>query len=77
MLRQQFRFEQEVFSEYPVDTLIHEKWAGWQGLCGPSRDGVDTEGFIQRRIPESGFRAIHLRSSFCFGPASPHQAGSY
>ena len=28
MLRQQFRFEQEVFSEYPVDTLVHKKWAG-------------------------------------------------
>eukprot|EP00439_Symbiodinium_sp_Y106_P076277 s1628_g15.t1 len=50
MLRQQFRFEREVFSEYPVDTLVHKKWAGWQGHCGLrvtelTRKGLDDFGF--------------------------------
>ena len=33
MLRQQFRFEQEAFSGYPVDTLVHKKWAGCKDIA--------------------------------------------
>ena len=33
MLRQQFRFEQEVFSEYPVDTLVHKKWLAGKDIA--------------------------------------------
>eukprot|EP00439_Symbiodinium_sp_Y106_P065809 s2910_g10.t1 len=61
MLRQQFRFEQEVFSEYPVDTLVHKKWLAGKDIASLrvtelTRKGLDD--FSLRCLSNGEFQSL-------------------